>query len=54
MLARLYESMGDYEKALPLYQRALKISEEVSISNNSEIDIIKNLIKRLQEKMQKE
>ena len=53
-LARLYESMGDYEKALPLYQRALKIREETSSSNNSEIDIIKNLIKRLQEKMQKE
>ena len=28
-LAGLYESMGDYEKALPLYQRALEISEKV-------------------------
>jgi len=28
-LATIYESMGDYEKALPLYQRALEISENV-------------------------
>jgi tetratricopeptide (TPR) repeat protein len=27
-LAGLYESMGDYEKALPLYQRALEIYEK--------------------------
>ena len=28
-LAGLYRQMGDYEKALPLYQRALEISEKV-------------------------
>ena len=28
-LAALYESMGEYEKALPLYKRALEISEKV-------------------------
>ena len=49
-LAGLYESMGDYEKALPLYQRALEIVEKkVGQNHPTTITIKSNYIGLLSE-----
>ncbi|MHC1756201.1 MAG: tetratricopeptide repeat protein [Methanosarcina sp.] len=53
-LALLYEGMGKYEKALPLYKRALEIIEKTLGTNHPNYKIIKNNLEDLQGKTPKD
>ncbi len=50
-LALLYESMGEYEKALTLYQRALEIRENLLGPEHLDVAIIRNNLASLYDSM---